>query len=80
MTRRAANTDLRDAKVMVGVRSDLREMGDTEHLTARAQCLQLASDRGRNGAADAGVDLVENQRRHLADFARHDLDRQSNSR
>ena len=40
----------------------------------------MASDGGRNGAANAGVDFVKNQCRHLADFARHDLDRQSNPR
>src|SRR5438105_3469189 len=77
---RCAVADLRHTKVMIGVRSHLREMRDTEHLASLTECLQLAPDSGRNGAANAGVDFVENQCRYLADFARHHLDRQGNSR
>ena len=55
-------------------------MRDAQHLPARAELAQHRPDRRRDGAADADVDLVEDQRRHLADFGEHDLDREREAR
>ena len=66
--------------MMVGVRGDLREMRDAQNLPSRTERLQLAADGRSDGAADAGIDFVEYQRRHVADFARDDLYGQCNPR
>ena len=41
---------------------DLREVRDAQHLEPLAQQPETAADDVRDGAADAGVDLVEDQR------------------
>ncbi len=61
-------------EVRIGECGDLRQVRDAEHLPARAQCLEEPSDRRGDRAADAGVDLVEDERRHFADLAGRDLD------
>ena len=45
-------------------------------MSARPERLQQASHGRRNRAADADVNFVEDQRRHLADIGEHDLDRE----
>ena len=52
------------------------------HSTCRrvAQRLQQPADGRGDGAADARVDFVEDQRGHVAHFARHDLDRERDAR
>ena len=54
---------LLDPEVPVGQRRDLRQVGDAEHLALGAERAQALADRPRRLAADAGVDLVEDQRR-----------------
>ena len=48
---------------MVGAGGDLRQVGDGDDLAAGAELLHEAADGLGDGAADAGVDLVEDQRR-----------------
>ena len=54
---------LDDREVAVGERGDLRQVGDADDLAAAGELAQLLADRARGLAADAGVDLVEDQRR-----------------
>ena len=51
---------------MVGERRHLREVGDDENLGAASELGQPASDLHRRGATDAGIDLVEDERRDRA--------------
>ena len=48
--------------MLVGERRDLREVGDDEHLAALRERAQPPADLDRGPAADAGVDLVEDER------------------
>ena len=48
---------------MLGERRDLRQVGDAEHLAAPRRAPQPLADRACRLAADAGVDLVEHERR-----------------
>ena len=57
----AAN-GLRDPVVVVGGRGDLRQVRDAEDLRIGGEALQPASDDVGRVAADARVDLVEDQR------------------
>ena len=57
----SARTRLSISKVRVGVRRDLRQVRDAQHLKRRAERLQLAADDVGDPPADAGVDLVEYQ-------------------
>src|SRR5262249_19323416 len=52
---------LLDLKVRVGIRRDLRQVRDAEHLKRRSERPQLAPDDVGNAAADAGVDFVEDE-------------------
>ena len=54
---------LADDEVVVGARRDLRQVRDGEHLAACAELLHQPAHGLGDGAADAGVDLVEDQRR-----------------
>src|SRR5439155_10412852 len=54
---------LRDRDVMLGARRDQRQMRDAEHLPRPAELRELAADGLGHGAADPGVDLVEDERR-----------------
>ena len=65
---------------MVGVGRHLRQMRDAEHLARRAERLQQLADGGRDRAADAGIHLVEHQRRHAGDLAGRHRDRQRHAR
>jgi hypothetical protein len=51
-----------DEEMLVGKGSDLRQMRHAQHLLRAAQHLQLLPDRLRRAAADADVDLIEDQR------------------
>src|SRR5436190_11486664 len=57
---------LLDPEVTVGERSDLRQVGDAENLPATAERAQLLAHRARRVAADARVDLVEDERARTA--------------
>ena len=50
--------------VPVGERGDLGQVGDHEHLGRSASRASRSTDLDRGLAADAGVDLVEHERRH----------------
>src|SRR5207247_1739005 len=52
---------LPDFKVRVGVRGNLRQMRDAEHLKRRPEGAKLAPDDVGDAPADAGVDFVEDQ-------------------
>ncbi len=54
--------NLHNAEVAVGERRDLREMRDRDHLRPLRQPAQHAADGVRGLSADAGVDLVEDER------------------
>src|SRR3712207_1319350 len=60
--RRVRGGVLDDREVAIGQGGDLREMRDAEDLATRRQRTQLLADRPRGLAADAGVDLVEDER------------------
>ena len=47
----------------LGFRGDLRRMRHRQHLNARPEAREALADRVRHGAADPGVDLVEDQGR-----------------
>ena len=68
--------DLLDAEVTRRPARDLGEVRDRDHLRAPRQALQRLADRVRGLAADAGVDLVEDQRVAAGDRG----DRQRNPR
>ena len=65
--------------MVVGERGDLGQVRHAQHLAARAERLQQAAHGRRDGAADAGVHLVEHERRDVRDVARRDLDRESDA-
>ena len=67
-------------KWLVRPRGDLRRVGDGEHLRARGEPRQALADRVGDGAADAGVDLVEHQGRRGAALGERDFDRQQEAR
>src|SRR6185295_13722438 len=52
-----------DCEVRIGVGGDLRQVRDAEDLERGAERTQLAADDVGDAAADAGVDLVEDQTR-----------------
>ena len=52
--------------MLVGARRDLRRVGHRDHLHAGGEPRQPRADRVGHRAADAGVDLVEHQRRRRA--------------
>ena len=49
-------------------------MGDDEHLRRPRQAGEPAAHLDRRAAADAGVDLVEHEARHVVDPGEHDLE------
>ena len=71
---------LGDEIVPVGARRDLRRMRHRHHLHLRGEAREPLPDRVRDRAADAGVDLVEHQRRRRAAVRQHDLQRQQEAR
>src|SRR4051794_4562355 len=50
-----------DCEMRIGVSGDLRQVRDAERLECRPQRAQLAPDDVGDAAADAGIDLVEDQ-------------------
>ena len=65
-----------DDDVPVGERGDLGQVGDDQHLPVARQPGQPATDLDRRPAADAGVDLVEDQRGHRVGAGQAHLQRQ----
>ena len=66
--------------MMGAARRDLRRMGYDENLQAGAEALQPLADRRGDGAADAAVDLVEDQGRHRGGAGEHQLQGQHEAR
>ena len=60
--RRLGERVLGDREVAAGERGDLRQVRDAEDLAALGELAQPRADRARGLAADAGVDLVEDER------------------
>ena len=60
----------------VGERRDLRQVGDHDHLGQPGQPGQAPADLHRRPAADAGVDLIEHERRHRVGPGEDHLDGQ----
>ncbi len=59
--------------VPIGPRRKLREMRYADDLSAARQLADARADRGRGGAADTGIDFVEDQRRRrVARAGEHD--------
>ena len=71
---------LGDAEMALGLRRDLRRMGDGENLDAGCEPRQPLADRLGDRAADARIDLVEDQRRRRAAIGKHDFQRQHEAR
>ena len=63
-----------DAEVVVGLGCDLGEVGDADDLAAGAESVQLLADEGGGGAADVGVDLVEDDGGGVIFFGEGGLD------
>ena len=66
--------------MLVRLARDLRQVRNAQHLPALAQAFQQAPDDFRHAAADARVDLVEDQGRHRRRVRRDDGDRQRDTR
>ena len=75
---------LGDDEVVVGAGGHLRQVGHGQHLAVAAELLHQAAHRVGHGAADAGIDLVEDQRRRrlgaAAELARGHRDGQRDAR
>ena len=67
-------------QVVVGAGGHLRQVGDGQHLAVAAQLLHQPADGFGHGAADAGIDLVEDQRLRRAQLAGGDGDGQRDAR
>ena len=76
----AAGHGLADLPVVRAARGDLRRVGDDEDLRALPERLQPAADGVGGGAADAAVDLVEDQRQAGGAGAEADLEREQEAR
>ena len=76
----APSLGLAHHQVLVGEGGDLRQVGDDQDLGGPGQRGQPPADLDRRLAADAGVDLVEDQRRHRVGARQHDLDREHDPR
>ena len=66
--------------MVVGAGRHLGQVGDGQHLPVAAELAHQAPDRLRDGAADAGVDLVEDQRLRRTQLAGGDGDGQRHAR
>ena len=71
---------LRDPVVRVGVGGDLGQVGHAQDLVLAGERPQAAPDRVRAPPADAGVDLVEHERRRGVDLGEDLLDRERDPR
>ena len=65
---------------MRGLGRHLRQVRDAQRLAGVAQPAQLAADDFGHAAADAGIDLVEDQRGHTGTAGRDHLDGQADAR
>ena len=66
--------------MVIGEGGDLREVSDDEHLMARSECLQAQADLNGGLAANAGVDLIEDQCRQTIGVGSDRFDREHHSR
>ena len=66
--------------MVVAARRHLRRMSNHQHLQPAGQPRQPLAHRIRRGAADIGVDLVEDQGRHVTGFRRRHFQRQHDAR
>ena len=71
---------LHDAEVVGRERGDLGEVGDDDDLRLLGEPREPSADLDRRGAADPGVDLVEDERRHGIAPGDDDLDREHHPR
>ncbi len=69
-----------DQQMMLAARRNLRRVRHAQHLRARREAPQQATDYIGGGAADADVGLVEDQCRQLGLFGRDDLNREADPR
>ena len=69
-----------DPEVRVGVRRDLWEVGDDEHLVAPGKRPQASPDRVCAPPADAGIHLIEHEGRRLVGPGENLLDRECHAR
>src|SRR5262245_53220865 len=60
--------------------SNLRRMGDEQHLGRSGETLEPFSDGRCDGAAYAAIDLVEHQHRRRARFSKRNLERECETR
>src|SRR6185436_796525 len=78
---RAAGLDrFRNAQVPFGERRDRGQVRDAQDLVLRRDAPQVSADRGSEAAADAGVDLVEDQRAVAVRAAEHAAQREHDAR
>ena len=63
-----------DAEVIGRTGGHLRRMGHDEHLALLGQPGEPLADRARDRAADAAIDLVEDQRARAAFLGERDLE------
>ena len=80
VTVRPSAHSLGDVQVRVGVRRDLGQVGDAQHLVVARQPPQAAAHRVGRAAADARVDLVEHEGRRVVRRGEHLLDGQRHPR
>ena len=71
---------LRDDEMPIGARGDLRQMRDHQDLVPLGDFAQRLTHPGTDLATDAGVHLVEHQRRHRIVPAQRGLERQHQAR
>ena len=71
---------LADHPLSVGVAGHLGQVGHADDLVMPSQLGERLAQGRAQPAADAGVDLVEDQRRHAVDAREHGLDGQRQSR
>src|SRR5690606_26884126 len=74
--RAPVSLELLDAQVVVGAGRDLRQVGDDENLVALGDAAQVRRDPVGRHSADAGIDLIEHQGRHLVQSRKDGLERE----
>ena len=65
---------------MLGLRSDLREMRNAQHLMVSAQLPETFPDRGRDRPAHPRIDFIKDQDRHMIDIGQDGFQRQHHPR
>ena len=79
-TRFVALHILGDRPLPVSLCSNLRQMGDTQHLPITTQLLEQTTDDLCNASADTDINFVEDQRRHFTGLTGDDLNSQTDTR